>query len=153
MQFRVINFHCAWWEIYNALLTHFYLHSHHTQISLYTEQSLRDNELPAAVKEQWVGQGVDPHFQLRLRASGIIRVQYRLGRDQEVSGLKRVLTNGPIIQCIMPFTQTFRSLIVTPHMTSCDVLQVALAQIAPREPYTDYHLIEKTPLGGTDCSS
>ena len=33
-------------------------------------------------------------------------------------------------------------------MTSCDVLQVALAQIAPQEKYTDYHLIHKTPQGG-----
>ena len=49
------------------------------------EQSLRDSELPAAVKEKWVGQGAEPQFQLRLRASGIIRVQHRLDGDQEVS--------------------------------------------------------------------
>ena len=48
------------------------------------EQSLRDDDLPAKVKEQWVGQGVEPQFQLRLRASGIIRVQHRLTGDQEV---------------------------------------------------------------------
>ena len=44
--------------------------------------------------------------------------------------------------------QTFRSLIVTPHMTSGDVLQVALAQIAPRLQPSNYQLIEKTPHGG-----
>ena len=54
-------------------------------VILPVEQSLRDSELPAAVKEKWVGQGAEPQFQLRLRASGIIRVQHRLDGDQEVS--------------------------------------------------------------------
>lgn len=53
---------------------------------LSVEQSLRDDELPAAVKEKWVELGVEPQFQLRLRASGIIRIQHRLDGDQEVSG-------------------------------------------------------------------
>ena len=75
---------------------------------VYIEQSLRDNEFPAAVKDQWVGQGVEPQFQLRLRASGIIRVQYSLDRDQEVSGLKRVLTSGPIILYIIPYVHLHR---------------------------------------------
>ena len=48
------------------------------------EQSLRDGEQPAAVKEKWAEPGVEPQFQLRLRASGIIRVQHRLTGDQEV---------------------------------------------------------------------
>lgn len=52
---------------------------------LFAEQSLRDDELPATVKEKWVELGVEPQFQLRLRASGIIRVQHRLDGDQEVS--------------------------------------------------------------------
>ena len=44
--------------------------------------------------------------------------------------------------------QTFRSLIVTPHMLVSDVLQVALAQIAPTAVTEDFQLIEKTPKGG-----
>ena len=48
------------------------------------EQSLRDDESPAAVREKWAGQGAEPQFQLRLRASGIVRVQHRLSGDQEV---------------------------------------------------------------------
>lgn len=52
---------------------------------LSVEQSLRDDELPAAVKEKWVELGVEPQFQLRLRASGIIRIQHRLDGNHEVS--------------------------------------------------------------------
>ena len=35
-------------------------------------------------------------------------------------------------------------------MTSCDVIQIALAQIAPQEVnFSDYQLIEKSPDRGT----
>ena len=47
-----------------------------------------------------------------------------------------------------PSSQTFRSLIVTPHMTTSDVLQVAVAQIAPTDSSANFQLIEKTPKGG-----
>ena len=53
-------------------------------VNAYTEQVLRDDERPAAVKPKWVEQGVEPQFQLRLRASGIIRIQHRLDGDYEV---------------------------------------------------------------------
>lgn len=52
-----------------------------------------------------------------------------------------------------PSLQTFRSLIVTPHMTTSDVLLVALAQIAPTESSADFQLIEKTPKGGRPHST
>lgn len=55
-----------------------------TALCSVVEQSLRDDESPAVVKEKWAEQGVEPQFQLRLRASGIIRVQHRLAGDQEV---------------------------------------------------------------------
>ena len=55
-----------------------------TALCFVVEQSLRDDESPAVVKEKWAEQGVEPQFQLRLRASGIIRVQHRLAGDQEV---------------------------------------------------------------------
>ena len=61
-------------------------HSHCTYMYMYmtTEQVIRDDEFSANVKEEWAEQGVEPQFQLRLRASGIIRVQHRLDGDQEV---------------------------------------------------------------------
>ena len=64
-----------------------------TSCMLIVEQLLRDGEMPAIVKEQWADQGVEPQFQLRLRASGIIRIQHRLDGDQEVSKF--------IISCVL----------------------------------------------------
>ena len=110
------------------------------------EQSLRDGDLPAVVKEEWAGQGAEPQFHLRLRASGIIRVQHRLTGDQEVG--HTLSLSHPTHHTLFFKQQTFRSLIVTPHMTSGDVVQVALGQIAPQEDHTHYHLIEKTPHRG-----
>lgn len=87
---------------------------------------LRDEERPAVVLAQWRQQGEEPHFNLRLRSSAIVRVHHSLG-----AGL-----------------QTFQSLIVTPTMTTQDVLQIAVAKLHPHDNPLDFELLEQTPHGG-----
>lgn len=124
-----------------AELTVRYLYTHYTTDLLYTyhmpytvspypqspsEQVLRDEERPAAVLAQWRRQGEEPHFNLRLRSSGIIRVHHSLE-----AGL-----------------QSFQSLIVTPTMTTHDILQIAIAKLRPHDNPSDFELLERTPHGG-----
>ena len=99
-------------------------------------QVLRDDERPAAVLALWRARGAVPHFQLRQRTSAIIRLHHQLE-----GGL-----------------QSFQSLIVTPTMTSCDVIEIAVAKLFPQDSPTHYELLERTSHGGevmepsTSCS-
>lgn len=63
---------------------------------------------------------------VRLRQSGILRVHYRMNGDY----------------------QTFYSIIVTPSMTTRDVVQVAAARFAPDENPDLFELVKRGQGGG-----
>eukprot|EP00731_Ephydatia_muelleri_P016553 Em0009g977a len=86
------------------------------------QRLLKDDERPAEVRESTEA---NSYFQVRLRQSGILRVHYR--------------TNGDY--------QTFYSVIVTPSMTTSDVVQVAAARFAPNESPDSFELVKRSHGG------
>lgn len=91
------------------------------------QRLLKDDERPAEVHES---SEQNSYFQIRLRQSSILRVHYR--------------TNGDY--------QTFYSIIVTPSMTTRDVVQVAAARFAPDENPDSFELV-KRGQGGVEVLS